>query len=691
MMSRNSFLGNMRENLKRRNWIAVIYSVIFFLIFPVGLTLWISSQNSYKEFEAPDVWKNDMVEVLSHYLSINVMMTILVTVLAVICAVQGFSYLFRRQKMDMYMSVPVSKERRFGVIYLNGILLFAVPYLVCLLIGLGISAGNGILTVEVVKSMLYSYLAYVVYYAAVYNITIVAVMMTGNLLVSLCATVVFMFYEIAIKALIMGMCMLFFQNFSSYSVSYKVFCSPVIMMFEGCSGLDYYSEVVKVPYLIEQTGMTVIKILVIAIVAGVIGYLLYAVRPAESCNKAIAFVKTKPVIKVCLMVPTALVTGILFRSITDGNMAMTIFGLVLGIVLSHCILEVIFEFDLKAVLKHLKTAAVGAISVFAVFFIFHFDLAGYDRWVPDASRVESVAIYIPTVSELGEYWDAERGYYINGSDYSLDNMVFTDTESVCSFMKSVPKEDREEVIENAEKPLWITVKYRLKNGTEKYREVVVDYNGHEEELKAITESEEFRAGAYPVLSKEFNNSILLTDIRCSNGIQWDSIEDADIKEFYQNYLEDLQNYSIKNVMEEEAIGVIAVEFKNKNSITNNYEYSFELPVYDSFEKTKAYVQEKGYMKDWRTTVAKDISRITIGYWDENTNDVIEHEFTDKKDIEKIIPALIPQEIMGYGYWKNAYEYDAYVTFDFDSGESVDYNNYERYFGVDSSLLPDFAK
>ncbi len=696
MMSKNSFLVNMKENLKRRNWIAVIYSVVFLLAFPVGMALWISSFSNSRLDMGEEAWRADMARGLTEYLSINVPMTLLVTMLAVICAIQGFAYLFRRQKLDMYMSVPVSKRRRFLVIYLNGILLFALPYLVSLLIGVGIGAGNGILTGGAVKCMLYSFLAYLVYYAAIYNITLVAVMMTGNLLLSLCATVVFLFYEVAVKGLFIGLCSIFFGTYSNYGIEMKTYLSPVIEMFEStieCCSLKYYDIPMSVPYLIENSGMTLLKILIIAIVVGVISYLLYAIRPAESCNKAIAFRKTKPVIKVFLMVPIALVIGVLFYSIANENTVMTVFGLILGILLSHSILEIIFEFDLKAAIRHLKSGAIGAVLVFAVFVVFRFDLAGYDTWVPKAEKVESVAFSIPGMFR-NSYYDWESDTWISGTDYCFDKMKITDTESFCALAEEVVQ-DQKAINDGKTQDygilLWTQVKYRMKNGTEKYRQLMIPYEKYTEQLTALTESEEYKNGAWQILDEDFTKKVNITSLSFSNGVIGAEVEKEEIKQVFADYKEDLKQLRLENVVEEIPVGVLYFDYVDPTTAENNTRgiYGMEMPIYSSFEKTIAYAGEKGYLEDWRSGEAEKITEITICRWDSRLDIDEEKTFTDKEKIEAILPALTPYELNNYRVFIESNDgYDAYVNF--TDWENEDREDYSGYFHVDEALLPDFA-
>ena len=137
----------------------------------------------------------------------------------------------------------------------------------------------------------------------------------------------------------------------------------------------------------------------------------------------------------------------------------------IGIVLSHSIMEIIFAFDLKAAIKHLASGAVGAVLVFTIFIVFKFDLTGYDKWVPNPQKVESIALDLPVFFDTG-YYDFENDYWSGSAEYKFDHMELTDTENICAFMESVMSEDVESVAEDGEKFLWGTVKYRMKNGKE---------------------------------------------------------------------------------------------------------------------------------------------------------------------------------------------------------------------------------
>ena len=70
-------------------------------------------------------------------------MAVFISMVAIIAAIQGFSYMYQRKKLDMYMSVPVTKGRRFAAIYLNGFLVYFLSYLLNLLLSFFVGQAMG--------------------------------------------------------------------------------------------------------------------------------------------------------------------------------------------------------------------------------------------------------------------------------------------------------------------------------------------------------------------------------------------------------------------------------------------------------------------------------------------------------------------------------------------------------------------
>ncbi len=121
-------------------------------------------------------------------------------------------------------------------------------------------------------------------------------------------------------------------------------------------------------------------------------------------GKAIAFRKIQPVIRILLVVPSAMVGGWIFTSLTNvAEVGWTLFGILFAAVLVHGVIEVLYQSDIRGIFSH-KIQLVGSILA-AVFLVFAFqrDIFGYDRYVPKLEKMESAAISIDGISD-GEYW-----------------------------------------------------------------------------------------------------------------------------------------------------------------------------------------------------------------------------------------------------------------------------------------------
>ncbi|MDE7404853.1 MAG: hypothetical protein K2M81_07090, partial [Lachnospiraceae bacterium] len=142
MTSKSSFLVSMKENNKRRLWVWIISALAFMLALPAlaALTLntisrrhqWVAE--NYGSTVAGQIIHEKLVNSMCGILGLNVGFVFLTAAIALVSAVQGFSYLYSRKKIDFYMGMPVKRKKRFLVIWANGILLYFLPYLAGLVI-----------------------------------------------------------------------------------------------------------------------------------------------------------------------------------------------------------------------------------------------------------------------------------------------------------------------------------------------------------------------------------------------------------------------------------------------------------------------------------------------------------------------------------------------------------------------------
>ena len=216
MISKSSFWASMRENLKRRDWTVLLCMLVMFLVLPVSQAMAVSVNRQKVEaggsyYMAGSNGREWVAETFMNAISFDIRLVAVFAAFAVLFAIQGFSWLYSRKKTDMYMSVPVSSGKRYFTIYLNGIGIFAGCYFCTLLMVLAVGAALGVLSGKTILVALGAFLCNMIFFAAVYNLSVIAVMMTGNVLVTLLACGSFFMYEYMLRFLLDGMRSAFFS------------------------------------------------------------------------------------------------------------------------------------------------------------------------------------------------------------------------------------------------------------------------------------------------------------------------------------------------------------------------------------------------------------------------------------------------------------------------------------------------
>ena len=130
------------------------------------------------------------------YDSSNIVIFAMVGMFAVACGIQGFSYLYDRNKIDFYHSKPVKAVTRFFSIWTNGILVCIIPHIVGTLINMLLFAENGILDLTLFGAAWLYLVLSLGLYLCMYHLAILALMMTGKLIVTILGSLVFLLYDI---------------------------------------------------------------------------------------------------------------------------------------------------------------------------------------------------------------------------------------------------------------------------------------------------------------------------------------------------------------------------------------------------------------------------------------------------------------------------------------------------------------
>ena len=161
MTSKISFFKMVKQDCRRRMWIAVVLGLLFAAVLPIAALMnlqryeaqagivYETEQETGTEpgFREEEKQVQDLQEdCAAQILGIADESKFLISLLgAVMAGISGFSYLHSRKKQDLFHSIPVRREILFLVQQASGFLLWLAPFLGAWILTLLAAAVKGIL------------------------------------------------------------------------------------------------------------------------------------------------------------------------------------------------------------------------------------------------------------------------------------------------------------------------------------------------------------------------------------------------------------------------------------------------------------------------------------------------------------------------------------------------------------------
>lgn len=683
MTSRNLFFKMMRENTKQRLWTIAVIFLLFFFLFPIKTALsvnsWLSpdmlSMYAEAEEEALTIARAQLSENFISFCSLeNGGMVFLMMVLSVLCALSGFSWLHSKKKVDFFHSLPIRRELLFFVILADGFLYTAIPYL------LNMAAAGVLLAVKGVwipwGTILSDYLLHMAFYFLLYMTAVAAVLMTGNIIISFLGILVFFLWGPGTTLLCGAYFEYFFQTYYNDGEAmlwWATHSSPA-------GWYVYASEAASegMPAGMALWGLAAgLAILALCV-------FLYRKRPSEAAGRAMAFGVSQPVIKFMLAIPFSLLGYLVFLSVT-GRDGWGVFGLLCGLLLSNCVIEIIYEFDFKRLFAHRwQLAACGVISV-AITAFFRFDLCGYDSYLPSDAKTEAAGIWCYDMEA-----NVHDSYYAQPELKGTDNMhvvwTYPDTGAIAERMRLTDMETirgiavqgiqdaaqrrhsmfrgrrhrREYYGDATDTWGYVLVAWHLKNGRTVYRDYNMNLTAAASYLDAVYDMDEYKETAYPILSwqPEEIAGVNYQENGDTSHVAFRSEET--MRQLLLTYQKELAALTAQTRRSESPVG--AIQFKTRemqamidtlrandgNYLTFNNNLYF--PIYPSFTETIALLGECG--TDVGSTLTADtVEKLVLefrGSYPEDAERKDGHAksetITDRARIREILESAVSREI-----------------------------------------------
>lgn len=613
-----------REDIRYRGWAAALSCIVLLLMMPVYSMLYLSTfsrltpgsgERAHLISCFPGLFNGGNVPALAAGIG----------TLAVLLALTGFGYVHSREKLDLYHSLPVKRTRLFAAVYLSGLIMFLVPYVICSALIMAAGASKGILSPELAVSCAFAVLGGILAWLVIYTSCVFAVMLTGRTAIGLFASLIVIVLPFMMFFLLSSLQTAFFESY--YTVG-----TPLSQrLADYLSPLGIFSALISQSSSGEFSISVAAAAVILTAVLTAAALLLYRIYPSEAAGNAVAFPVISPVVKVVICIPGALFAGLMAQTligITDSNW-ICLMSLIAALVIC-AIIEFLYTMDLRLLLKGWRSSLISVGAVLAILCIFRFDLLGYDTYLPDEDRLEGISFYPDSFSSYFSYPDTEfpsessLGYYVPEEDMSLVRDL---ARSGIQNLKEGVTPDQFYTPDETDIPegyLPVIFRYRLSGGRTVLRQYATSQDETAETLEQLLENESYRKQLFPVfhIDRDKVVSLQLSDIYGQstnmdlNKQQRDALLDA-----YEN---DVMKVSADTLINGKPIGELIVDLPYPESmtetdaLTTDKSYSsagnlISLPmlyIYPEYADTLALLQEYGYPVHAEIDPA-DVSSITL--------------------------------------------------------------------------------
>ena len=686
MISRRSYWTKWLENIKRRGWTFVLCAAVMLLLGPVFLSVNLTGVYNGGAFGSQTSEEMDLMmrtAFVSH-IGFSQIWVFPALFFAVLFAVQGFCWLYSRQKMDLYMSVPVSSVKRYVMIWGNGIVCYAGLSFTGLLLCWATGAVFGVMSCYAAAQSMAAWAFQMLAFLAMYHVSLVAVMLTGNVLTALLGCVVLFSYEPAMRILYNHLKTMFYYSYCSADAE-RMMRLPWLSPFAGT--LDLFERVcyrdgylVGVPGtggLTWQFGIQTGLLVICAASAGIFAYWLYRKRKTESYHRSVAFSPLAAVLELALLVPFGMAAGMAVAKMSGDSGVFLFGGCLLGTVCGHAMIRLVYKRELKEVLGGKAVFAVSLTAAACFLGLFRFDWTGYDSYIPASREVRAVSVSLE--SDYSAFGNYEEPLWESGSvdmeEELLEKMASENTETIESVLwlakkwrdKGMPGTVRdfeagadtgyisEGAGKNENLRRWV-VCYTMQGGRKVYRRFFADMEADQDKIDIIMKDPSYQRVRYQIFSPMFEERLGEMKISFADG-RTETLYTAEKGELLEALRTDFRQYGYSLISDSIPEGKICFELKNKEGGQDSTRI-WEYPLYKSFEKTGEVLARNGIeVRDWQTLYCADeVDEIRISYYhyEGKNKGLFEGEklpeqeitavFTDRDQVEELLKALYSEEL-----------------------------------------------
>lgn len=588
-MKSKTFSGrSLRSSLKGSTWILVLLLLGFMVAFPVAELMLIGNQTD-------EIHRMTFVMICSYLIVPGFLVTMLA---AVVNALNEFWYLFSRDKIDFYHSLPVTRSRFFWEKAIRGLVLYLVPYVIMELItmAIAVSKGHGSHLITAAGKM---FLEHLLMYLLLYFGAVLALAIAGNILAGILSLCCVYLYGPVLGILLWVLEMMYFRTNmglkEGMAEKISVFLSPVSISV----ALRTYSGQ-------KNFWIIIVGGILLLIVLAVCAYLAYTKRPAEKTGKSFVYGFLEPILLFMVVIPAALAIGTMFALIgpEENRTGWWIFGLVLGTVVFYGILQVIFAMDFRKMAAHKLQLLLLGICVAVSAWILHTDAIGYDTRIPTMAKTEGISLNLewigtesvnePQMEVSSGSYKLDRLFYFMGGNYGrwtdagMSDKIYEVLKEIASYQNSKECSGTE-----------IGVQFKKKSGFDITRQYIVTAEQLGRLLEACYEQGTLKDNKYDILEK-YRQKVSFITVDPLNEL--DDQYSVTLEKSDSQKLLDLLKQDIAEASPQELIGIpcgqmelYATSYADMDEHIAPESYAeVGRYIFPTFKRTLVFLKEKGY-------------------------------------------------------------------------------------------------
>ena len=650
------------ELSKRRLWILAPSILAYVCYFILGTILVLARARRVYHIWYGGNMELSMEEFLQQttagWLGMGSYVAVITVIIAILSGFAGFSFVYRTQSADFYFSQPLTRKRQFLNIYLNGAVVFAAMSFGFTLIGLLVAVGMRGVTAAILGEIALNWLRNLVLFAAVYNTTILAVLICKNQITAIFVTGIFLGADPVAIGLSEYMKSMYYATY--YNVNWllgarlvyrpRIF-SPIVNFVYGA---DVWADN-KANELAAYGGVWKfdLAMLIFAVAIGGLVYFAYINRKAEDIGTGVVHPAIKNILKLLVAIPVAMMGAVAVDVMMEnayGDIHVLSIVILIFVAAIVCMAtEMICAGRFRAAFKSAWYIAIAAAGAILLFCVYKKDLTGFDRYVPEITEVEDCAMFKDY--SFREVFD-DNGSYLNSTQYYLTNMHLTDISTMTGIAKAGQETQRHNAIAGATEDVEringndAVISYHMKNGRYIVRYVTIPEDFDPATMDKIIGSDEYRRVAFGV------------DRAVGQVKKWDAFGTMNYNvgydtnmsklspevfgEFGEAYKADLKKYDYSLASSEYPVGTVTYSSDNQNAYAAYFNYTFE--VYDCYTNTLEFLKAHDLYLDPRPD-PEDISQIEIfmTVFDEDTDESLydcEAVFDERDQIEAVAEHII---------------------------------------------------